>query len=132
MKTCSRCRVAKPWDDFNRRSRSKDNKRSECKTCTRASRKVYYQENKERCKRNSLVQHYQSSYGLSLEEVEDKLDGGTCEICGRICKLVVDHSHATGKVRGFICRQCNCAIGLVYEDTRTLTKIINYLGRNKA
>lgn len=41
---------------------------------------------------------------------------GTCELCGRSDRpLVVDHDHATGRVRGAVCRRCNNAMALVDE-----------------
>lgn len=40
---------------------------------------------------------------------------GTCEICGtRSARLVTDHSHVTGNVRGRLCELCNSWLG-VYE-----------------
>jgi len=32
---------------------------------------------------------------------------GRCAICGRMSDLVCDHDHATGLVRGWLCRSCN-------------------------
>jgi hypothetical protein len=36
---------------------------------------------------------------------------GPCEICGKVKKLYVDHSHLTGKFRGWLCHRCNQALG---------------------
>ena len=38
-------------------------------------------------------------------------DAGCCAICGRDDRLVVDHSHETGELRGWLCVGCNCALG---------------------
>lgn len=50
-----------------------------------------------------------------------------CEICGNNKKLVVDHNHITGLFRGFICDNCNHALGRVYDNVSILKKMIKYL-----
>jgi len=62
-----------------------------------------------RDKKNHLLR----SYGLTLEAYEQWCArvGNRCEICGGAPKkLVVDHNHATGKVRGLLCRRCNSVL----------------------
>lgn len=43
----------------------------------------------------------------------------------------VDHDHATGKVRGLLCLNCNIAIGMVRESTETLLRIGVYLEKHR-
>lgn len=45
---------------------------------------------------------------------------GACALCGRVLdearstrRVVVDHDHATGAVRGLVHQQCNTALGVV-------------------
>lgn len=56
---------------------------------------------------------------------------GLCEICGKESRMCLDHDHATGKARGWLCRQCNSGIGFLKDDPVILQKAIEYLGRNK-
>jgi len=63
------------------------------------------------------------NYGISQGEYDALLlaQDGKCTICGRensgqmrngeYCQLLVDHDHVTGKIRGLLCHDCNCALG---------------------
>jgi hypothetical protein len=66
------------------------------------------------------------AYAMLLEE-----QGGVCAICQRpskVRRLAVDHDHATGKVRGLLCRHCNYElIGWYKEDVATFLRAIYYL-----
>jgi hypothetical protein len=50
-KSCSKCRLIKPFTDFNKSSSNKSGIRNACKACDAA----YYQANKERYKKNSAT-----------------------------------------------------------------------------
>lgn len=61
--------------------------------------------------------------------------GGKCAICGqgargwgsRTLQLMVDHCHHTGLVRGFLCGECNSAIGRFGDDPERLRAALAYL-----
>jgi Recombination endonuclease VII len=61
-------------------------------------------------------------YGIGLVQHEQLLDqqGGVCAICARPPRgkrpLDVDHDHATDRVRGLLCGNCNRAVGLLDEN----------------
>ncbi|MFG2532811.1 endonuclease domain-containing protein [Streptomyces sp. NPDC048516] len=51
----------------------------------------------------------------SEEQAEDRLrawQDGRCAICGGVERLVTDHDHDTGLVRGLLCRTCNTNEGM--------------------
>jgi len=53
---------------------------------------------------------------------------GHCTICGNVeRKLVQDHEHATGQIRGVICGGCNSMLGFARDDEETLYQGIRYL-----
>lgn len=66
---------------------------------------------------------------LSMEQYKTMLEacGGSCQSCNRPARLVLDHDHATGLVRGLICTQCNTAIGMFRENPRSLSRAVVYL-----
>lgn len=60
----------------------------------------------------------------------EKRDGPkptTCEACGKQKPLVWDHNHTTGLFRGWICKWCNTALGLIYDDPQIALKLAQYL-----
>ncbi|MBM2616135.1 endonuclease VII domain-containing protein [Actinoplanes sp. LDG1-06] len=90
-------------------------------------------------------------YGISVEDY-DRMRAGQryrCAICGRheddlpaskagrprldglptaiAFKLVVDHCHDTGRVRGLLCVGCNAAIGHFRHDEATVRAALAYL-----
>jgi hypothetical protein len=75
-------------------------------------------------------------YGLSPQDYDAMLaeQGGVCAICKtRPDKpLFVDHSHATGKVRGLLCRPCNFSLGFMRDDPRLTAAATKYLLKTAA
>lgn len=62
--------------------------------------------------------------------------GWLCVICDdkpneRGEKLVVDHDHSTGEVRGLICRRCNTGLGYFRDNPNFLRHAVHYLNPDK-
>ena len=66
---------------------------------------------------------YKKRYGTDVKLPENLV----CSICGGKAKVAYDHSHSTGKFRGWLCIKCNTALGLVNDDVKILKKMIVYL-----
>ena len=78
-------------------------------------------------------------YGITLRDYEEllKIQNHRCAICDgegfamdvnrHKVKLVVDHDHATGRVRGLLCHNCNRALGLLQDSAQNLEAAITYL-----
>lgn len=76
----------------------------------------------------------QKQYGLTPGQYDDMFtrQGGICVICrdderSAAGRLVVDHDHSTGAVRGLLCRQCNAGIGMLQDRAETLAAAVAYL-----
>ena len=69
-------------------------------------------------------------YGLSLQELRAILarQGNACAICKTSGQpLCIDHCHATGRVRGLLCRKCNIGLGCHDDDPRRTRAATAYL-----
>ena len=73
-----------------------------------------------------------NSYGLTLEDFNILVtkQNGVCLICDHESKLVVDHDHESGAVRGLLCRRCNSGIGMFDDSVERIKKALQYLGEN--
>lgn len=76
-------------------------------------------------------------YNITLHDYHTLLakQGGRCAACGfpgEACqhgRLVVDHCHTLGIVRGLLCNNCNAVIGFARESRQRLEGCIDYLTR---
>lgn len=111
MKRCKKCGDSKPLSEFHRASGMADGYRSECKVCSRASRRAWYVVNREkaianvkrwqqanrveynakqrayRSKRRDIERegHLRRTFNMSQADYDDLLarQGGGCRICGK-------------------------------------------------
>ena len=76
-------------------------------------------------------------YGLTEEGYDALLrdQEGKCGLCRqearheeRLTRLVFDHDHQTGQLRGLICGRCNRGLGLLGDDLVSLKRAVEYLG----
>ncbi len=74
---------------------------------------------------------FKREYGLNTEQARTVLGRihGKCPICGLKpnSSLHVDHDHATGKMRGLVCANCNHLLGHAKDNVHTLLGAVKYL-----
>lgn len=71
-------------------------------------------------------------YGLGREEHEARIQsqGGVCAVCKTqpIDKRShIDHDHASGRVRGILCANCNHGLGKFRDEPALLRAAASYL-----
>jgi hypothetical protein len=115
-KHCTKCLELLPLDRFGKAASQPQGRNSWCKPCKAV------QDSETRLRR---------LYGMSSAEVRTLVEaqGGMCAVCGKRPAKHVDHDHATGRVRGVLCFQCNAALGQVEDSTDTLRSMIDYIER---
>ncbi|KKL48103.1 hypothetical protein LCGC14_2328860 [marine sediment metagenome] len=69
-------------------------------------------------------------YPPTVEQRDDleRLQRGKCAICGvKPDRLVADHDHDTGVIRGMLCQSCNSGIGLLNDNPQVIRSAYEYL-----
>lgn len=87
--------------------------------------------------------YYKKRFGISLEDFNNMMaiQNGRCGNIGcsrpialrpkeEQAKAVVDHDHATGKVRALMCVRCNCMLGHIELNMNLLPGLLDYLNKH--
>lgn len=127
-KRCRRCDRDQPLEEFTSDPRMADGLRTNCRTCNRINSRARYHRAPVRQRREwDLLKNH----GLTHDEYDALLErqGGGCGICGTAVDgyLVVDHDHASGRVRGLLCVGCNGALGRFGDSLEGLERACAYL-----
>ena len=144
-KRCLKCGETKPLSEFHRNKSKADGLWIYCRPCdaerTRVYRDAHKQEISDRRKglregnRPKLLEWERKSlYGVSGEEqiALYQMQGGRCAICEVSLPTIgtdtqLDHNHATGVARGYLCRHCNRGLGGFQDDTARMLRAVDYL-----
>lgn len=92
-------------------------------------------DNKERSEKRRRRTELLKGFGIHADQYDAMLaeQNNSCAICKKpdICDraLAVDHCHATKKVRGLLCTNCNVAIGKFQDNVQYLKNAVVYLER---
>ncbi len=117
MLKCTKCGESKEANVSNFPPHNK--KRNGLDSWCRACRATY---------RSGIRRGNYRKFGASDDQIKLLLARGKCDICGspgpRLC---IDHCHATSKVRGVLCMNCNQALGKFQDNPDLLGKAKEYL-----
>src|SRR5438552_3388809 len=108
-----------------------------------AYQKAYYQKHRAQGMATS-VRHYRNNkdrilkvmrlriYGIGPDQFDALLQNqqGLCAICSeqfRDANPHLDHDHATGRIRGLLCAQCNLGLGKFKDDPALLMTAALYV-----
>ncbi|PZU94679.1 MAG: hypothetical protein DCE90_14130 [Pseudanabaena sp.] len=125
FKICDRCFKLLPTDaEFSDNRHKKDNiitKRPSCKSCR---------------KKKDGVQVSRADREEWEAKRPQKYTSFICPICEKssivgISKIVLDHDHSNGKVRGWLCESCNTGIGRFDDDPEIVYKAVEWLMRER-
>ncbi len=154
MKVCSACGEEKSEADFYADKTRPDYLHPQCRACSAARKRAsnrrirtqdpetwarrrrgyvarYKTRHPERMKRHWRKQQLRK-HGITPEEFDEMAadQRGLCLVCEeKPERLYVDHDHATGKVRGLLCVNCNFALGHAKDSIEILHKLVRYLKR---
>lgn len=154
-KLCSVCKLSKPINEFNKSyshciscqsikfktwySKNKKKVRKNNKkwldnnpNFMTSYTKQWLKNNPDKVKKNKRNQTLRK-YNLTEEEFSKKVieQNNRCSICNSSFSTTphIDHDHATGKVRGLLCKNCNLTLGFVNDNVQILSNMIEYLKR---
>lgn len=135
---CQTCGEDKPLNAFSK------HRRSTCKKCL----SEYEMRRRDQNPDIELNAHLKRKFGITLADYKAMLvaQGGVCAICGEPPtialgiptrrqgravrpRLVVDHNHETGEIRGLLCAPCNRGIGFLGDTGDGVRRALAYLER---
>lgn len=127
-KRCGKCFETKLACDFHKQTAARDGLQNYCKPCQQVvntSRDVFVMREQQR----------QRSYGVTPARYRalERAQFRSCVACKVPFGLLepwdvhVDHDHATGAVRGLLCRDCNKGLGLFHDKPAALMAAARYL-----
>ena len=119
-KVCSKCKLEKALEDFNRNAKSKDGRFTYCRECDRAANRQWHHLNvaerkvkdaNDKAKLLGAVGVLRPENWLAIVERQE----GKCGACGKKCRLTLDHivplslggSNLPANIQG-LCKRDNC------------------------
>lgn len=135
QRKCKKCNEKKPLSSFVKNPKCSEGRTYECYSCRSDYMNGIYKEKTYNAKRKYMLK---KCYGMTIEDYNQMFlkQEGCCAICNEHqsnleATFNVDHDHATGKIRGLLCRNCNTGIGLLQDNFQICLSAAKYLQENK-
>ena len=143
-KRCSLCEQIKVLADFHKDPKNIHGKGTAyyCKECANRKSREHHRRRQagdpayRRAKRSDNIK---AKHGITIEEYEAKQASQEfqCAICDTYLLrhkffAHLDHDHNTGKLRDFLCTNCNRALGHFMDSRTLLLKAAEYLKKHNA
>jgi hypothetical protein len=138
-KQCVDCSEWFKFDTFPNNNCSPFGKMHSCRDCHNKRCREQHAKLRATCpkyKAKARNQYTMKKYGVTSAEYDALLEGqnGKCYICaidiaGRTAHL--DHCHTTGRIRKFLCTNCNRGLGHFQESPSNLANAIKYIEEHK-
>lgn len=149
MRTCCRCGEEKVITEFPFQNKQKNQRMYWCGECKRKYQRERYRREPKKVKEAVMKWHKGHRFNTCLiasrahakkkgyvpcvatpREIEVAFTG-KCHVCGvpeMECRtrLHLDHDHATGVFRGWLCRKCNTALGLLEDSPERALALMKY------
>ena len=122
-KICNVCHKLKKTTEFAKNQNAKNNRsvrRPSCKDCRVEMEGVG-------------VSRADKLKWLKKKPVNEPFECPICSkrtIAGITSKVVLEHDHRSGRVRGWVCDSCNTGIGRFKDDKKLLKMAINFIESN--
>ena len=125
QRRCPRCGQTKPLTDFVRNRSKSSGYGDYCKPCHNTISRT----NHEKHHGTTRQFHLRRRYNLDSVSVEWLIlqQDGVCAVCRTGEPEHVDHDHATGRVRGILCFNCNRGLAKFFDDPALLENAITYM-----
>jgi DNA-directed RNA polymerase subunit RPC12/RpoP len=140
--SCSKCSSLLPYEKFGRDISSASGRGYWCKTCAATNARRLHKEvraNSPQYKEKRRDELMRRNHGITLQQYLEKL--AQQEYLCAICKVKLptsgnfvhlDHDHKTGKLRDFLCTNCNRGLGHFKDSLEFLQTAINYLNTHNS
>ncbi|MEK7104390.1 MAG: Hpy99I family type II restriction endonuclease [Patescibacteria group bacterium] len=119
-KICNICHKLLSTKEFAKNQNAKDNRSVRRPSCGK-------------CRKKLEGTNLSQSAKIEWQKKKPQNEPFECPVCakrtiaGITCKVVLDHNHADGRVRGWICDSCNTGIGRFQDDINLMEKAIKFL-----
>ena len=107
-KPCKHCKNIQPIQLFEKKP-TEASYRNICRPCRNYAKRTLNR------LRNTHIKQYGKPYD------------NPCKVCLRQLPLVFDHCHKTSQFRGWICKDCNAAIGKLGDNFAGVQRAMTYL-----